>query len=164
MFLLAHAIMGSDYKYTSIAFFRLKGADTKMQFLEELCEAHFSEPVMEKEWRPLRIQLRECIKFRNSLAHFEINYVRDQKYIPEGDPPVVLTPHHMDVMSSGKPQVRAVNLTELNQMGENYRAVARNLIAVVQRHFSLETLRATHLPPAWLRFLATDFYMNSSSS
>lgn len=154
MFLLAHAIMGAEYKYTSVAFFRLKGADAKMQLLDELCEGHFSQSVIETEWRPLRTQLRECIKFRNSLAHFEINYVRDRKYVPKGDPPVVLTPHHMDVARTG-PLVRAVNLTELNQMGENYRALTNSLIFLVRRHFSLEKLLATHLPPHWQQFLAT---------
>jgi hypothetical protein len=155
MFLLAHAIMGAEYKYTSVAFFRLKGADAKMQLLDELCEAHFSVSIIETEWRPLRTQLRECIRFRNSLAHFEINYVRDRKYVPEGDPPVVLSPHHLDARSYGQPEVRAVNLTELKQMGENYRAVTNSLISLVRRHFSLEKLLATYLPPHWQQFLAT---------
>ena len=155
MFLLAHAIMGADYKYSSTAFFRLKGADAKLQFLDELCEIHFAEAVIQAEWRPLRKQLRESINFRNCLAHFEINYVRSRKYIPKGDPPVILSPHHLDTRASGKPEVRAVNLTELTQMGENYRALTNSLISLVRRHFSLEKLLATHLPPHWQQFLAT---------
>jgi hypothetical protein len=155
MFLVAHAILGTDYKLTSAAFFRFKNADAKFQFLDDLCEAHFDKTVIEKDWRPLAVKLRECIGFRNCLAHFEMNLVSDPKYVPKGDPPVVLSPHHMDVKSFGKSQVRAVNLTELNQMGENYRVLARSLILLVREHFALEKLRATHLPPAWRRFLET---------
>jgi hypothetical protein len=155
MFLLAHAIMGTDYKYSSTAFFRLKGADMKLQFLDELSEHHFAASVLEKEWQPLRKQLRESILFRNTLAHFEISYVGDRKYVPKGDPPVVLTPHHMDLRAFGKPKVQAVNLSDMKQMGENYRVLSRDLISMVQRHFSLEKLLATHLPPRWQQFLAT---------
>jgi hypothetical protein len=155
MFLLAHAIMNTDYKYSSTAFFRLKGADMKFQFLDELCEGYFAAPIIEAEWKPLRTQLRESIKFRNCLAHFEICYVADRKYVPKGDPPVVLSPQHMDLGAFGKPEVRAVNLSELKQMGENYRALASSLVSIVQRHFSLERLRATHLPPRWQLYLAT---------
>jgi hypothetical protein len=155
MFLLAHAIMNTDYKYSSTAFFRLKGADMKLQFLDELCEGYFAAPIIEAEWKPLRTQLRESINFRNCLAHFEISYVADRKYVPKGDPPVILSPHHMDLRAFGKPQVRVVNLSELKQMGENCRALTHSLISVVQRHFSLEKLRATHLPPHWMQYLAT---------
>jgi hypothetical protein len=154
MFLLAHAIMGTDYKYSSTAFFRLKGADMKLQFLDELCEHHFEASILEKEWGPIRTRLRESIKFRNRLAHFEISYVADRKYVPEGDPPVVLTPHHMDIKArGGKAEVTAVNLSELKQMGEDCRALSLNLIDLVRRHFSPEMLRATCLPPHWLQFL-----------
>ena len=152
MFLLAHAIMGTDYKYSSTAFFRLKGADMKLQFLDELCERHFGNS---EEWRTLRKQLRETIKFRNTLAHFEISYVGDRKYVPAGDPPVVLTPHHMDLSAFDKPLVQAVNLSEMKQVGENCRALSHELISMVRRHFSLEKLLATHLPPRWQQFLAT---------
>ena len=161
MFLLAHAIMGTDYKYSSRAFFRFRNADAKLQFLNDLCEAHFPEPIAEAEWRPLQKQLKKSISFRNCLAHFEISYVSDHKYVPAGDPPVVLVPHHMEDKIHGQPMVKAVNLTELNQWGENYRALAGISFlsysrSVVQQNFSLETLQTTHLPPAWLHFLATD--------
>jgi hypothetical protein len=156
MFILAHAIMGTEYKYSSSAFFRLKGADMKLQFLDELCEHHFDASILEKEWRPIRKRLREAIGFRNRLAHFEISYVADRKYVPKGDPPVVLTPHHMDLRARGsKPDVTAVNLTELKQTGEDCRALAHDLISIVRRYFSLEKLLATHLPPHWQQFLAT---------
>ncbi len=156
MFLLAHAIMATDYKYSSRAFFRFKNADAKLQFLDDLCEAHFTESVANADWRPLYKSLKDAIKFRNYLAHFEISYVRDPKRVPAGDPPVILVPHHMEDKVRGKSTVRAVNLTEMKQWGENYRALARSLISLVQRHFSLDTLRATHLPPEWLRFLAIE--------
>ena len=156
MFILAHAIIGADYKYSSRAFFRFRNADAKLQFLNDLCEAHFPETVLKAEWKLLHNRLKDSIRFRNYLAHFEVSYVRDRKYLPPDDPPVILVAHHMDEKARDKPLVRVVNLTELNTWGENYRALARALILFTKRHFSLEKLRATHLPPAWLHFLATD--------
>jgi len=49
MFLLAHAIMRTDYKYSSSAFYMLKGADMKQQLLSRLCEAHFSPQILENK-------------------------------------------------------------------------------------------------------------------
>lgn len=156
MFLLTHAIMATDYKYSSRAFFRFKNADAKFQFLDKLCEAHFSTTILEAEWQPIRTQLNDGIHFRNYVAHYEISYVRDVTRVPAGDPPVVLVPHHLDQRIRDEPMIRAVNLTELRQWGENYRALAHSLISLVQRHFSLEKLQTTHLPPEWLNFLATE--------
>ncbi len=112
MFLLAHAIMATEYKYSSRAFFRFKNADAKFQFLDKLCEAHFPSSTLENEWNQMRTQLSNGIKFRNCVAHYEISYVSDVKHVPDGDPPVVLVPHHLDHRIHDEPMIRAVNLTE----------------------------------------------------
>jgi hypothetical protein len=81
MFILAHAIMGTDYKYSSAAFYLLKDADMKLQLLSRLCEAHFEDAVLKTEWNPLRKEIKSAIGFRNGLAHFEVSYMPNRKYL-----------------------------------------------------------------------------------
>jgi len=155
MFILAHAIMRCEYKYSSTAFYLLRGADIKLQLLNRLCEAHFSKELLKREWEPTYKDLSNAIKFRNGLAHFEVNYFKDpeRKYLKEGDPPVVLSPHHTDVRESGKPMVKGAMLHNLNEAAALHVILAQRLVSLVRRHFSPEELRATQLPHQWLRLL-----------
>lgn len=154
LFLLTHAIMRCDYKYSSTAFYMLKGGDMKLQLTNRLCEAHFSDSDLKNHWTPTYKDLKNGIVFRNGLAHFEINLITDPRGLRPGDPPVVLTPHHTDVRESGKPLVKAAFLTELNQAGEFYTKLAQRLVSLIRHHFSIEDLRATQLPPQLLQFLS----------
>lgn len=115
MFILAHAIMGTDYKYSSAVFYLLKGADMKLQLLSRLCEAHFEDAVLKTEWNLLRKEIKSAIGFRNGLAHFEVSYMPDRKYLGPYDPPVVLSPHPLDAKASGGPTVPAASAFALNQ-------------------------------------------------
>jgi hypothetical protein len=155
MFLLSHAIFGTDYKFSSTAFYMLKGANMKLDLLDRLCQAHFSSDIITNEWKPTLKELRAALDFRNGLAHFEVNYITDPAVLKNGDPPVGLSPHHLDVRESAKPTVRLATVTDLNQAAELYLRLSRHLFGMVQRHFPLEKLRSTHLPPPILQFLAT---------
>lgn len=146
MFLLCHAIMRCNYKYSSAAFYMLNSANMKLTLLNRLAEVHFSADDLKNHWEPTLKDLKNAIKFRNGLAHFEINLVIDARGIKRGDPPVVLTPHHTDIFENEKPLVKAVFLTELNQAAAFYLELANRLFALVQHHFSPEELRATQLP------------------
>ena len=162
MFLLVLGIMKTEYKYSSTAFFILKGADVKLQLLNRLCEAHFTDTIIKNGWTPILKQLREAIALRNQLAHFEVNYVADPKYVPEGDPQIILTPHHMDIRSSGGPEIKALNLTELTKIAAQNVALARSLMSFLHAHFSIEELRATHPPQSWLQYLEK-YQLNEAS-
>jgi hypothetical protein len=155
MFILVHAIMGTDYKYSSAAFYILKGADMKLQLLTRLCESHFAEAVLKAEWTPLRKEIKAAIGFRNGLAHFEVNYMSNRQYLGPYDPPVVLSSHHLDAKASGGPTVSAANTSELNQAAAEWLTLSQRLLQFVGKHFALEALLATHLPHQWQQQLSS---------
>lgn len=155
MFILAHAIMGADYKYSSAAFYLLKGADMKLQLLTRLCEAHFDEAVLKAEWSPLRKEIKAAIGFRNGLAHFEVNYMPNRQFLGPYDPPIILSSHHLDAKASGGPTVSAASTSELNQAAAEWLILSRRLLQFVGVHFSLEALLATHLPHQWQQQLSS---------
>jgi hypothetical protein len=146
MFLLVHAIMRCDYKYSSTAFYMLTGGNMKLNLLNRLCEAHFSEDDLKNHWKPTYKDLKAAMDFRNCLAHFEISLITDPRGLRPGNPPVALTPNFTDIRESSKPTVKAAYLTELNEAADFYLKLSERLFALVQHHFSLEELRATHLP------------------
>jgi hypothetical protein len=153
MFLLVHAILRCDYKYSSSVFYMLTGGNMKLQLLNRLSEAHFSEDDIKNHWTPTYKDLQKAMAFRNGLAHFEINFIHNPQGLRPGDPPIVLTPHHTDVRESKKPLVKAVFLTELNQAADFYVKLANRLVSLVQHHFSPEELRATQLPHQLIQML-----------
>jgi hypothetical protein len=153
MFLLAHAIMGTNYKYSSTAYYMLNGANMKLQLVDRLCQAHFTKEVLKNEWAPTVEDIRNALKFRNGLAHFEVAYITDRSIMKPGDPPIALTSNHLDVRAAAKDSIPAATLSQITEAAELYLKLGRRLIWLVQRHFSPEALRATHLPPRWLQYL-----------
>ncbi|MCD0424101.1 hypothetical protein LOC51_43385 [Rubrivivax sp. JA1024] len=154
MFILTHAIMNTDYKYTSAAFYMLKGADMKQQLLSRLCEAHFDTKIIKDEWNPIKKEIKSGVSFRNGLAHYEISYMPNRAYLGPHDPPVVLSAHHLDHKASSRSTVPAASASELRQAAAEWLTLSRRLIYFVCDHFELEKLRATNLPHQWLLMLS----------
>ncbi len=153
MFILAHAIMRTEYKYSSSAFYMLKGADMKQQLLSRLCEAYFSAKILEQEWKPLKKEILSAIRFRNGLAHFEVNFMPNRAYLGPHDPPVVLSVHHLDYRENLGETVRAANTSELHQAASEWLILAQKMLKFVRAHFSLQELSETQLPHRWLQLL-----------
>lgn len=154
MFILSHAIMQTQYKYSSVAFYMLKGADMKQQLLSRLCEAHFTPEILEREWKPIKKQIKSGITFRNGLAHFEVSFMPDRQYLGPNDPPVVLCGHHLNYAVSSQPFVKAANMSELNQAASEWLILSRQLLQFVLSHFSIDDLRKTELPFVWVEMLS----------
>jgi hypothetical protein len=75
LFILAHAIMQTDYQYSSIVFFLIRSADSKVKLVDRLCHAHFDKTIIKKEWTPLLKDLNSAVEIRNSIAHWEANFL-----------------------------------------------------------------------------------------
>lgn len=146
LFVLAHAILGADYRYSSLVFFHIQSADSKLQLIDRLCREKFSPQIVEREWKPLYRDLITGKNFRNSLAHFEANWVFDLSQFRPGDPPIVLAPHHLDTTRIKNETVKGATTADLANAASEYTDFSRRLFYFVCRHFPLETLRATHLP------------------
>src|ERR1700730_5452807 len=61
----------TDYKYSSIVFFHIRSADSKVKLVDRLCHAHFDKTIIKKEWTPLLKDLNSAVEIRNSIAHWD---------------------------------------------------------------------------------------------
>lgn len=151
LFILAHAIMQTDYQYSSIVFFHIRSADSKVKLVDRLCRAHFDKTIIKKEWTPLLKDLNSAVETRNSIAHWEANFILDVSVLEPWEPPLALTPHHLDARAQA--DTRGATTNTLNQTAEEFLALANRLLRFVAPHFSDKALHATNLPRRLLLYL-----------
>jgi hypothetical protein len=99
MFLVAHAIMGTEFKYTSTMFFLINSADLKLRLVNGLCKLYLNEDQFKSNWQPIAKDIKSAIKFRNGVAHFEPNFVADRSYLEADEPPCQSAPRYLGVPS-----------------------------------------------------------------
>lgn len=133
LFLVAHAIFGTEFRYSSTVFFMINSADLKLRLVEKLCKLHFPEKFLASNWRPLAKEIESAIRFRNGLAHFEANYVTDPSYLGPDEPPVVLSAHHLDF--SRRDNNRAASTNNINEAADEFLLLSNRLIEFVANYF-----------------------------
>ena len=116
LFVLAHAIMQTDYKYSSVVFLHIQSADSKVKLVDRLCHAHFDKTIIKNEWTPLLKDLNSAVAVRNSIAHWEANFILDVCVLEPWESPIALTPHHLDVRAQA--DTRGATTNTLNQTAE----------------------------------------------
>jgi hypothetical protein len=146
MFLVAHAIMGTEFKYTSTMFFLINSADLKLRLVDGFCKLYFDEVQYKTLWQPLAKNIKLAIKFRNGVAHFEPNFVTDRSYLEPDEPPLVMSPHHLDLSKKESPTAASTN--RMNQAAEEFLLLANNLFELVARHIPPARINMTDLPVA----------------
>jgi hypothetical protein len=151
LFVLAHAIMQTDYQYSSVVFFHIKSADSKVKLVDRLCRAHFDKTIIKNEWTALLKDLNSAAEIRNSIAHWEANFILDVSVLEPWEPPIALTPHHLDARAQA--DTRGATTNTLNQTAEEFLALANRLLRFVAPHFSDKALRSTNLPQRLLLYL-----------
>ena len=65
--------------------------------VDRLCHAHFDKTIIKNEWTPLLKDLNSAVAVRNSIAHWEANFILDVSVLEPWESPIALTPHHLDV-------------------------------------------------------------------
>ena len=151
LFVLAHAIMQTDYKYSSVVFLHIQSAASKVKLVDRLCHAHFDKTIIKNEWTPLLKDLNSAVAVRNSIAHWEATFILDVSVLEPWESPIALTPHHLDVRAQA--DTRGATTNTLNQTAEGFLALANRLLRFVAPHFSDKALRATNLPRRLLLYL-----------
>ncbi|MGC2222752.1 MAG: hypothetical protein WA624_10485 [Methylocella sp.] len=163
LFVLVHAIMQTDYKYSSVVFLHIQSAASKVKLVDSLCHAHFDKTIIKNEWTPLLKDLNSAVAVRNSIAHWEANFILDVSVLEPWESPIALTPHHLDVRAQA--DTRGATTNTLNQTAEEFLALANRLLRFVAPHFSDKALRATNLPRRCcftLRTIETTFQYHRS--
>jgi hypothetical protein len=151
LFVIVHAILKTEYRKSSAVFFHIQSPDSKLQLTDRLCQIHLDKDIISAEWDDFCKDLKEAIKFRNAIAHWEANFINDRSLIDLNEPAVALTRHHMDIWSEA--DTRGLTTSTLNEVAHEYRALANRLLHFVLRHFAVKELRATHLPQGLLQHL-----------
>ena len=128
-----------------------QSADSKVKLVDRLCHAHFDKTIIKKEWTPLLKDLNSAVETRNSIAHWEANFVLDVSVLEPWEPPIAVTPHHLDARAQA--DTRGATTNTLNQTAEEFLALANRLLRFVAPHFSDKALRATNLPRRLLLYL-----------
>ncbi len=143
MFVLCHALLNTDYRYSSTVFFHIKSADAKAQLIDSLCRVHFQEPANKGEWSPLLKQIKDAIRSRNKIAHYEANYLLNVDWLDPSNPPIALTPHHLDANSQENPNTTAIETKDLNCLAEDWLRLSRQILGFVIAHFDIAQLQKT---------------------
>jgi len=107
IFVLFHALLNTENQYSSAVFFHIKSADSKLQLLDRLCRVHFGKTIIDNEWKRLCGDVKNAVESRNKIAHYETNYILNVDWLDPDNPPVALTPPHLDAKSAwSEPTVR----------------------------------------------------------
>jgi hypothetical protein len=99
LYIVAHGLMETSHKVSSLAFFQIKSAENKLEFVDRMIFAQLSQRQRVSFWMPISKEIVSAIIFRNCLAHFEI-FCLDEKSMAAMTPPtkypVPLSSHHLD--------------------------------------------------------------------
>jgi hypothetical protein len=156
LYLIAHCLMETGHQVSSLAFFQIKSAETKLAFVDRLIFAKLTQHERTKYWEPIRKDIGKAIDFRNHLAHFEIFYL-DEKHMSEVSPPtkypVVLSYHHLDQHNRRGELVKSIAVEGIEHNSEALMTMTYALIYFVLDHVPHLERGAASLPPHLQQYL-----------
>jgi hypothetical protein len=144
LFLVAHAILATDFRYSSTVFFMINSADRKLRLVTNLCKLYFDDGVFSSTWKPMAKEVEAAIKFRNGLAHFEANYITDPSRLEPGEPPIVLAAHHLDFSRRGSSDAASTN--RMNHAADEFLLITNTLVDFVAKQFLPSRIQMEGLP------------------
>ena len=80
LFLIAAGLIETNSKSTSLAFFEIKNASNKLEFVDRLIYHKLSQWTRTRAWKPIADEITAAIDFRNALAHFEVFKLTDEEF------------------------------------------------------------------------------------
>lgn len=145
LYTVLHCCLGTKHEHTSLVFFHIQSADSKVLLVERLCKVELEPKVFTAHWKPLKKSLDNDIKLRNALAHFEMAPLRAA---PRGTEfPIALMPHALDVGRQKDGSYPALYVEQLHTIADEYHLRARELEDFARRHLPGWPQHAGTLPP-----------------
>jgi hypothetical protein len=144
LFLVAHAILATEFRYSSTVFFMINSADRKLRLVTTLCKLYFDDEVFVSIWKPIAKDLDAAIKFRNGMAHFEAAYVTDPSQLEPDEPPIVLAAHHLDFSRRASSDTASTN--GMNKAAEQFLLLTNTLVEFVAKQFPPDRIQMADLP------------------
>jgi hypothetical protein len=159
LYIIAHGLMETSHNISSLAFFQIKSAENKLEFVDRMIFTRLSQRQRVSFWKPISKEIGAAIAFRNYLAHFEI-FRLDKKHMiammPPTKYPVALSSHHLDEHKhrhGGMITSLSVEIIEHNS--EELRRVTYSLIYFAIDHIPYLERSEASLPPNLRRWLGS---------
>lgn len=146
LYVLVHCCLGTSAERSSIAFFHIKSAESKLGLADKLCRLDLVEKTYRAHWVPLRKKITANVDLRNALAHFEASWVPPQAKGKTAFP-IALTPNSLDQARAREDgNVPALFVEQLHELAEDFLIRSKELIAFSRSHLPGWQQHASTLP------------------
>jgi hypothetical protein len=154
MFVLAHAMLGTDYPRTSAVFFHIQSASSKLQLIDKLLRLEFDDKWIKDNWQKgIRNEITRTIDVRNGLAHFEAVLLNPKDSAEMTKFPAAIMPHRLDVLAERDGQIKGLFVETLHETAEACLRTARRQIVFGSTSLPRWTPQLERLPPDLRRVL-----------
>jgi hypothetical protein len=166
LYLAAFGAMGVSHAECSTAFFKKTGAGGRLQFADGALKKALPRGAYDMRWVPLHADTKSFVKFRNSLAHFEVYHVTDYGRAAATPPTrynVMISESHMNLAQRSSERVDGLSIELIVHNSSSLRELAYQLYYFVVDHFPLEAFIGKDLLPL-TEWQLTGFYKNPRPS
>ena len=121
---------------------RFTGPGGRLNFTDRALKAKFASTPYERSWRPIYSELQTFVRYRNSLAHFEVYHITDETRLASEPPTkynVVLSESHMNTNKRMAERVTSLSIELIEANNEAVREEAYKIVYFIVDHFPLET-------------------------
>ena len=162
LYLAAFGAMGLSHPECSKEFFRQPGAGARLNLTDKALKKALRPAAYEKSWSTLYTDTQSFVKFRNSLAHFEIYHLTDYgsaEAIPPTRYNVMISESHMNFVQRSQERVTGLSIELIDHNSSSLRELAYQLYYFVVDHFPLDAFIGKGLLPL-TEWQLTGFYKN----
>lgn len=148
--LAALGSMNGRHDECSAAFFKRTGIGGRLKFTDERVRAVLSPEIYQRDWKPILSDAETFVKFRNSLAHFEVYHLSDAERA-QGDNPTafkaIISVSHMNAEARKKKKAPALTIELIEHNNEQVPEMYNLLMYFVIDHFPAEIFTGKGLLP-----------------
>lgn len=157
LYLVTHCLIGASHEATSIVFFHIKSAESKLALTDKLCRQFLTQAAYQGAWRDLRKSLTSLIDLRNGMAHFGVvNFDIEELPKPRRTRfPIMLAAHDLDVSAVRDGTSKGLFLETVRDAGLRYVAASIDLIRFGFDHVPHWQPHIRSLPPNLQQHLQT---------
>jgi hypothetical protein len=151
LYLAAFAACGLGHVECAKQFYgRFAGAGGRLNFTDRALKAKLDSTPYERSWRPIYDELQTFVRYRNSLAHFEVYHITDESRLASEPPTkynVILSESHMNAEKRTSERVASLSIEQIELNNESVREEAYKIIYFVVDHFPLDAFLDKGLLP-----------------
>jgi hypothetical protein len=166
LYLAAFGAMGVSHEECSREFFRQPGAGARLNLTDKALKKSLCPDAYERSWSTLYTDTKSFVKFRNSLAHFEIYLLNDSGSATATPPTrynVMIAESHMNLAQRSNERVDGLSIELIDHNSSSLRELAYQLCYFVVDHFPLDAFIGKGLLPL-TELQLTGFYGNPRPS